>query len=390
MLAVACLRSSGPVALLRIGTKMPMRAFTCCGAAYAAWGAICLGYSLLLANLSSRRRKGGEGLQLGPMRSFEASEFTFNLLQEHVLLGEPFVVRGLDALPALAGKMGLRAFEEHFGSVRISVQNTNSSVSNYAGFCKAPLSDFISFIEQKAAAGEQCNARLHGFAVPAGEERTYEQPAAVYDCLRPSHGIVRRGASHYYVGSQGALVYLHWDPEYNHNLHMVLAGRKRVLLYTADQSRCLYQMPSMGKMSAVGSSLGDVDHTLFPALRSACGYETELSAGDLVYMPSMCWHYMEYLQPSIAQTCAFWPSRLEWCVAQLQAGICDHLFGSRFVPNVSVAISAMLTPAPWREFVSSAMRVACLRATFPECRMTDEFFCEYLRLEWNRALRRAV
>jgi len=216
----------------------------------------------------------------------------------------------------------------------------------------------------------------------------FEQPQAVYAQLTPDHNVYRRGASHYYVGSKGAVVYLHWDPEYNHNLHTVLAGKKRIILYTADQSRHLYQMPGTGKLSAIGTALAQADFSLFPALRFARGYDVTLVAGEAVYMPAMCWHYMEYLEPSVAQTCAFWPSLLEYRAATLQQAACRALWGDEKLHNLAVSLTTRLFGGNFG-LPRALMSVACLRAAFPDCAVVGEFYEKHLPLEANPAFKPA-
>jgi len=106
----------------------------------------------------------------------------------------------------------------------------------------------------------------------------------------------------YFFGGGGAVTLLHHDFEMNANWHMVLHGERRIYLWTYNQSPNLFKLPIIG-LSLIPFAKGFLDY------RFARGYACDLSKGELLYMPPMCWHEVEYSQCSIALTYAFYTSR---------------------------------------------------------------------------------
>lgn len=101
-----------------------------------------------------------------------------------------------------------------------------------------------------------------------------------------------------FLGGGGAITVMHHDFEFNANWHFVLHGKRRVYLWTHDQSALLFKMPFIG-LSAIPFSQGLLD------CRFAEGHECLLGPGDLLYMPPGCWHQVEYPEPSMAFTHAY-------------------------------------------------------------------------------------
>jgi hypothetical protein len=111
----------------------------------------------------------------------------------------------------------------------------------------------------------------------------------------------------YYIGAKHTNTPIHYDREYNHNLHVCLEGEKEVLLFTFDQSKYLYQLPFVSD-SAIDFTEPLVDlQRKYPLLMHAQAYKVKLSVGDMLYMPQRCWHYTSYHSASIAATFAFYP-----------------------------------------------------------------------------------
>ena len=49
------------------------------------------------------------------------------------------------------------------------------------------------------------------------------------------------------------------------------------------------------------------DYEMWPALKSAHGFKTELNHGDVLYMPEGFWHYMKYVTPGFSMSLRSWP-----------------------------------------------------------------------------------
>lgn len=95
-----------------------------------------------------------------------------------------------------------------------------------------------------------------------------------------------------FFGGQGAVTAMHYDIDLSHVFLNQLHGRKRVILFHPDQSKYLYHHPF------TVASYVDLDHPdyeKFPALAKVQGYETIISPGETLFIPSGYWHYIEYL-----------------------------------------------------------------------------------------------
>jgi hypothetical protein len=94
-----------------------------------------------------------------------------------------------------------------------------------------------------------------------------------------------------FFGGQGSKVALHYDIDLSHVFLNQFHGRKRVVLFSPEQSRYLYQHPFT---VASYVNVDEPDFDTFPALRKAEGFETILQPGETLFMPSGYWHYIEY------------------------------------------------------------------------------------------------
>ncbi|HMX40104.1 MAG TPA: cupin-like domain-containing protein [Saprospiraceae bacterium] len=94
-----------------------------------------------------------------------------------------------------------------------------------------------------------------------------------------------------FFGGEGSKVALHYDIDMSHVFLNQIHGRKRVILFSPDQSRQLYHHPYT---VASYVDLNRPDYQKYPALSFAKGYEVMLQPGETLFMPSGYWHYIEY------------------------------------------------------------------------------------------------
>ncbi len=112
----------------------------------------------------------------------------------------------------------------------------------------------------------------------------------------------RLGIAHtgFWMGGDGAHTPLHTDIDAT-NLHAVLYGKKRFLLFAPETTDCLY--PSdvyewATVFSAVDFRTPDIER--FPKLAEAAGVEAVLEPGDLLYIPVGWWHAVTCLEPTVS------------------------------------------------------------------------------------------
>jgi len=95
-----------------------------------------------------------------------------------------------------------------------------------------------------------------------------------------------------FFGGEGSVTAMHYDIDLSHVFLNQLHGRKRVVLFSHDQSVNLYHLPYT---VASYVDINNPDYEKYPALSKVTGYETILYPGESIFIPSGYWHYIEYL-----------------------------------------------------------------------------------------------
>lgn len=104
-----------------------------------------------------------------------------------------------------------------------------------------------------------------------------------------------------FVGGEGGKVVMHYDMDLANNFHFNFAGKKKVLLYSPDQTKFLYKVPySIVSMEII--NMDDPDFSTYPALAQAKGFEVTLEHGDALFIPSKWWHFIKYETPCLSLT----------------------------------------------------------------------------------------
>ena len=96
-----------------------------------------------------------------------------------------------------------------------------------------------------------------------------------------------------FAGGKGAKVQMHFDIDLADLLLCHFGGKKRVLLFSPEQTKYMYRVPFSF------SSLFDIDfdapdYKKYPALQYLQGEVAELNHGDTLYIPPGYWHYIVY------------------------------------------------------------------------------------------------
>jgi hypothetical protein len=90
------------------------------------------------------------------------------------------------------------------------------------------------------------------------------------------------------------------------NLHSVLRGRKRYLLYPRSPSASLYPqglfsgVPNFSRVDPLAPDLGR-----FPRFAEARAWECELGAGDTLFIPHGWWHHVRTVETTLSINCFF-------------------------------------------------------------------------------------
>jgi Cupin-like domain len=96
-----------------------------------------------------------------------------------------------------------------------------------------------------------------------------------------------------FFGGAGAVTKLHYDIDCSNVFHTHFWTRKHIVLFDQSQNKYLYQHP-FTVQSHVDPLNPDYDR--YPALRKATGYETILQHGETLYIPSLWWHHIVYME----------------------------------------------------------------------------------------------
>nr|VZI20842.1 unnamed protein product [Spirometra erinaceieuropaei] len=109
--------------------------------------------------------------------------------------------------------------------------------------------------------------------------------------------------SNIWFGPAGTVSPLHHDSDRSNVLCQVI-GKKYVKLYTADQTDLIY--PHGDSMLSNTSQVDVVAPRLeeFPRFANASGFHGCIEAGEMLFIPPRCWHYLQSLSCSISLN--FW------------------------------------------------------------------------------------
>jgi hypothetical protein len=95
-----------------------------------------------------------------------------------------------------------------------------------------------------------------------------------------------------FFGGQGSSVKMHYDIDCSNVFLTQFQTRKKVTLFSPKQSKYLYHLP-FTVASMVDMNQPDVDK--YPALAKVEGWEGIIGHGETIFIPSMYWHFIEYV-----------------------------------------------------------------------------------------------
>ena len=211
--------------------------------------------------------------------------------RECVRAARPAILTGLMQEWSLAASPPLRRFEPD-GHRLVSVWQQDASEWHPAlgkKWVRAPLRDLLAEVErpQPKLFGVQMNLLTHSWAL----DRFPVLPA-----ISPLVGIGDIVEGNLWLQGSGNRTHLHYDLA--DNLHLLIQGKKRFVVFPPDQFANLYPVRDYEDLSKDASSnwsLVDafrVDHERFPLFAAAKSLTIELQGGDTLYLPRYWWHYV--------------------------------------------------------------------------------------------------
>lgn len=100
-----------------------------------------------------------------------------------------------------------------------------------------------------------------------------------------------------FMGPAGLITPLHQD--FRENLYALIGGKKRILLFHPSERLHPYcRLSKLYNFSQVDPE--HPDYQRFPDLYDCQPYLVELKAGDILYIPSLWWHYLRNEENAVA------------------------------------------------------------------------------------------
>jgi lysine-specific demethylase 8 len=182
------------------------------------------------------------------------------------------------------------------GSKELRVEATGTQdKAGYFGRNSTPekmkLADYVSQVQ---LSNEIPRVYLGGISVPG------ELPEIAGDVKIPAYVQGKeRPVAYLWLGAGKVNTQLHFD--INNNFHALLRGRKKFILFPPDQAKYLYPTTLFSPRRHFSQvRLEAPSDPRFPRLKLAKGFRASLSPGDLLFLPSLWWHEVRTLEPSIA------------------------------------------------------------------------------------------
>lgn len=132
------------------------------------------------------------------------------------------------------------------------------------------------------------------------------------------------------LGPAGSTSNLHQDFLYSHAYLAQIAGRKKCVLFSPEDSAVLYE----GKVNP-----DSPDYDKFPLFRSATAFECILEPGEMLIIPCLWWHHVVALENSITVNYNFF-NRVNFAayISNLLQHLPEIVAGIEKMPDVKAAL----------------------------------------------------
>jgi hypothetical protein len=181
-------------------------------------------------------------------------------------------------------------FKTHFGHLTVPVYDTSFSQGGKTYMSPTGTMKFGDYIDLIQQGPTQLRIFLWNILKQAPE---------LIDDLRPltiMNGFYKEFPFMFF-GGQGSYTKIHYDVDCSHVFLNQFQKRKRVLLFNQNQSKHLQKVPfTVGCLV----EMTDPDEHKFPGIKNVEGWETILHHGETLFIPSMFWHHIDYLDGSFS------------------------------------------------------------------------------------------
>ena len=209
-----------------------------------------------------------------------------DFLRQYKRNNQPLVIEKLTKSWPARAKWSMDYISKVAGDNLVSLYDSKPSIDRkhqHAPAIKMPLKQYIEMLDQ----GEN-DLRLFFYNILA------EAPELTDDFSYPDIGLkFFKKLPVLFAGGRGAKVQMHFDIDLADILLCHFGGKKRVLLFSPEQTRYMYHVP-FSFSSLFNVDYDNPDYEKFPALKYLQGEVAELNHGDVLYIPPGYWHYIVY------------------------------------------------------------------------------------------------
>lgn len=196
-------------------------------------------------------------------------------------------------------KWSVNYFKEAIGDIEVPVYNSRPAKGRehqHAAAKKLSMREYLEMLE----AGEN-DLRLFFYNI------LNSAPKLCDDFYYPELGYnFFKRLPVLFMGGRGAKVQMHFDIDLANIFLSHFGGKKRVYLFSPEQSKYLYRVPfSFSSLHEVDVLHPNIEK--FPALQAVEGYVATLEHGDTLYIPSGFWHYIVYDEIGFSLTLRAFP-----------------------------------------------------------------------------------
>lgn len=213
--------------------------------------------------------------------SISQKEFEKNYVKPQ----KPVILRGLWKKYPAYTKWNYNFFREVMGDTEVGLYSSTKadpSQTLSVPTVKMKFSDYLNLIKS-----EPTDLRLFLFPI------FKFKPELLNDFSYPpiTKGYIK--LPFMFFGPKNSVTRMHQDIDMSNVFLTQFEGRKRVILFSPDQSDLLYKLP-FNVHSTV--DIEKPDFETYPGLKYVKGMSGILEYGDTLFMPSGYWHHIEYVE----------------------------------------------------------------------------------------------
>ncbi|GLR16916.1 cupin-like domain-containing protein [Portibacter lacus] len=197
----------------------------------------------------------------------------------------PVIFKDLSAQWPAVNKWTFDYFKENYGDLEVSLidKSFNSAENYFKSVKKLRFYEYLDLLEQN----KPIDLRLFLFDI------FKEAPELTNDISFPEimNGFIKN-YKFMFFGGRESVTNLHFDVDCSHVFLTQFQTRKKVILFSPEESKKLYHLPftTMSKFDPENP-----DFEKYPLAEYLNGYEGTIEHGETVFIPSEWWHYLRYI-----------------------------------------------------------------------------------------------